>query len=107
MKGRVEPPLAPALGALAVARVLGDVGEQTGLEDALPMVRRIKAAIEIARGPSAVSPDLCRHFFPRLEALGQQHPICFIARSHGHRRSDIPSVVEDRAAFVPRLVCIP
>jgi hypothetical protein len=43
MKDRVEQPLAPALG---VARVLGDVGDQTCIEDALPIVRRIKAAIE-------------------------------------------------------------
>ena len=37
----VEAPLAPALGALAVARILGDVGNQARIENALPIVCRI------------------------------------------------------------------
>jgi len=86
MDGGVEEAFAAALGTLAVARVLGDVGDQTGIEDALPIAGRVKAAIEIEIGPSEVQPDLLRHFFQRLEALGQQHHICFIDRSHGNRR---------------------
>ena len=39
MEGRVEQPLAPALGALAVARILWDVGDQARIEDALPIVQ--------------------------------------------------------------------
>jgi hypothetical protein len=35
MDGGVEEPLAAALGVLAVARVLGDVGDQARIEDAL------------------------------------------------------------------------
>ena len=55
MNRGVEEPLAPALGTLTVARILGDVGNQAGIEDVLPIVRRIKAAIEIERGPSGRS----------------------------------------------------
>ena|SRR2546422_9695167 len=58
MDSGVEEPLAPALGALAVAGILGDVGDQAGIENALPIVRRIKAAIEIQIGTSEVQPDL-------------------------------------------------
>ena len=47
----VEQPLAPSLGRLAIARILFDVGDQARIEDALPIVRRIKAAIEIEIGP--------------------------------------------------------
>ncbi|HEX5942858.1 MAG TPA: hypothetical protein VFY66_11305 [Anaerolineales bacterium] len=54
MNRGAEEPLAPALGTLTVARILGDVGDQTRIEDALPVVRRIKAAIQIEIGPSEV-----------------------------------------------------
>jgi hypothetical protein len=37
MEGSVEQPLAPAHGALAVARILGDVGEQARIENTLPV----------------------------------------------------------------------
>jgi hypothetical protein len=33
MDGGVEEPLAPALGALAVTGILGDVGDQARIED--------------------------------------------------------------------------
>ena len=82
----VEEPLAPTLGALAVTGILFDVGDQTGIENALPIMCRIKAAIEIAIGPSEVHPDLFGHLFQRFQALGQQHHICFIDRSHGDGR---------------------
>jgi hypothetical protein len=59
----IEQPLAPTLGALAVARILWDVGHHTGIKNALPIVRRITAAIQIEIGPSEIQPDLFRHFF--------------------------------------------
>ena len=69
MDGGVEQPLVAALGTLTVARILGDVGDQTRIEDALPIVRRIKAAIQIKIGPSEVQPDLFGHLFQRLQAF--------------------------------------
>jgi hypothetical protein len=47
MDGGVEQPLPPALGALAVAGILWNIGDQARIEDALPIVCRIKAAIQI------------------------------------------------------------
>ncbi len=66
----IEQPLAPTLGALAVTGILFDVGDQAGIENALPIMRRIKAAIEIEIGPSEVQPDLFGHLFQRFQALG-------------------------------------
>jgi hypothetical protein len=57
MDGGVEEPLAPTLGTLAVTGILFDVGDQASIENALPIMRRIKATIEIERGPSEVQPD--------------------------------------------------
>ena len=54
MDGFVEESLAPALGALAVAGILWDIGDQARIEDALPIVCRIKTAIEIEIDPSEV-----------------------------------------------------
>ena len=79
----VEEPLAPALGALAVAGILGDIGDQARIENALPIVCRIKAAIEIEIGTSEVQPDLFRHLFQRLQALWQQHHVGLIDGRHG------------------------
>ena len=43
----VEQPLAPTLGGLAIPRVLFDVGDHARIEDQLPIVRGIKATIEV------------------------------------------------------------
>ena len=63
---RVKETFAAALGALAVAGILWNIGDQARIEDALPIVCRIKTAIQIERGPSEVSPDLFGHFLQRL-----------------------------------------
>ena len=82
----VEEPLAPTLGAPAVTGILCDVGDHAGIENALSIMHSIKAAIEIAIGPSEVQPDLCGHLFQRLQALGSQDHVFFVDRSHGDRR---------------------
>ena len=43
----IEQPLAATLGALAVAWILGDIGDQARIENALPVVGGIKAPIEV------------------------------------------------------------
>ena len=103
----IEEPLAPTLGALAVTRILFDVGNHTGIENALPVVRRIKAAIEIEIGPSEVQPDLFGHFFQRVQALRQQHHVGLIDRSHGDGRYDVALVVGDGDDFLAFLVLVP
>jgi hypothetical protein len=50
MDGSVEQPFASALGALAIAGILGDVGEQACIEYTFAVVGGIKAAIEVDIG---------------------------------------------------------
>jgi hypothetical protein len=54
----IEEALAPALGALAVAGILLDIGDEAGIENALAIGSGIKAAIEI---------DISLHI-PRMSA---------------------------------------
>ena len=50
----VEEAFASPLGSLSVARILFDVGDQARIENALPIVRRVKAALEVEIGASEV-----------------------------------------------------
>jgi hypothetical protein len=50
MNGCIEEPLPPTLRGFAIARILFDVGDHAGIEDALTIVRGIKASIEIDIG---------------------------------------------------------
>jgi hypothetical protein len=61
MDGGIAEAFASALGRLAVARMLLDVGDQARMENALPIVRGITAAIEGERDTSEVQPDLFGH----------------------------------------------
>jgi hypothetical protein len=83
MNRGVEEPLAAALGALAVTGVLGDSGDQARIDNALPVVRRLKATSESELGPSEVQPALFRHLLQRWQALWQQHHVGLIDGSHG------------------------
>ena len=103
----MEQPLAPTLGALAVARILWDVGNHTGMENALTIVRRIKAAIKIEIGPSEVQPDLFGHVFQRLQAFREQDHVGLIDRSHRDRREDVAMMVDDGNDFLALLVFMP
>src|SRR5262245_23793924 len=69
MNGSVEQAFASALRGLAVAGILFDVGNQAGIENALPIVRGIKTTIEVEVGPSEVQPHLFGHLFQRSQAL--------------------------------------
>jgi hypothetical protein len=82
----VEETFASALGVLTVARILGDVGDHPGIENALAIVGGIKAAVEIDIGASEVQTDLFSDLLQRFETLGEQHHIRFIDRSHGDGR---------------------
>ena len=66
--------LRPRLVRLAVARILCDVGDHARIEDALPIVRGIKAAIEVEIGASEVQPDLFGHLLQGLQALAAAGP---------------------------------
>ena len=99
----IEQPLAAALGALAVTRILLDVGNHTGIENALAIVGGIKAAIEVEIGPSEVQPDLFGHLLQRLQALRQQDHVCLIDGSHWDRRSHRAMIVDDGNDFLALL----
>jgi hypothetical protein len=69
MDSGVAQPLRSALGVLAVARMLGDVWEQAGIENALPIVRGTQTAIGIEIGSVEISTNLFGHLFQCLQAL--------------------------------------
>ena len=106
MNGGVEQAFASALRGLAVAGILCDVGNQAGMENALPIVRGIKITIEVQVGSTEIYTPLFGHLFQRLQALRSQDHICVIARSHGDRRSDVAMVVDDRDDLVTLLVLV-
>ena len=102
----IEQPLAPALGRLAVAQIFCDVRNQPRIENALPIVRRIKAAIEIEIGTSEAQPNLFGHLLQRLQALRQQGHIRFIHGSDRQGSQDIAVVVDDRDDFLTLLMFV-
>src|SRR2546427_12666322 len=79
----IEQPLAPTLGGFAIPRILFDVGDQARIENALPIVCRIKAAIEIEIGTSEVQSNLCGHLLQGVESLRQQDHVGLVDGSHG------------------------
>ena len=86
MDGSDEEAFTSALGGLAIAGILGDVGDQARIENAFAIVGRIKATIEVEIGPSEVQPDLFGHLLQRVQALRQQHHVGLIDGRHGDRR---------------------
>src|SRR5712691_6081230 len=72
-------------GTLAVTRILLDVGDHTGIENALAIVDGIKAAIEIEISTSEVQPDLFGHILQRFQALREQDHVRLVDGRHGDR----------------------
>jgi hypothetical protein len=104
--GGVEQPFAPALGVFAIAGVLWDVRDHTGIENALAIVRGVKAAIEVDIGAFQVQSDLFGHLLQGVQALGKEHHICLIHRGHVDGRYDVAMIVRDRNDFLPLLVFV-
>ena len=90
-------PLAPPLGALAVARRRWELGPQTGSAPALAMGRSLTAAIPRERGPSQSPPALLGRLFSRLQACREHDPGGRLARRHRARREDVARVIAQRA----------
>ena len=65
----IEEAFASALGVLAIPRILFDVGDHPRIEDHLPIVRGIKATIEVEIGASEVQTHLFDHLLQRFQAL--------------------------------------
>ena len=102
----LKKPLAPALGRLAVAGILWDIGDQAGIENALPIVRGIKATIEVEIGAPQVQPNLLGHLLQTFQALGKEYHVRCIHGSHGDGSQHRAVVVDDRDDFLPLLVFV-
>ena len=61
MDGSVEETFAAALRRLAVARMLFDVRDEAGIENAFTIVGRIKAPIEVEIRSAEVQPHRSGH----------------------------------------------
>jgi hypothetical protein len=106
MDGCIEEAFASTLGALAMTEILFDVGDHTGIENALPITCGIKAAIEIDIGASEVQPNLFGHLLQRLETLWKQHHVRGIHGSDWQGREDVAMVFGDGDDLLPFLMLI-
>jgi hypothetical protein len=66
MDGGVEEAFATTLRRRAVARILCDVRDQAGIENALPIMRGINTPIEVEIRSAAVQPNLLGYLFQRF-----------------------------------------
>jgi hypothetical protein len=83
--GGIEQALAPSLGRLPIARILLDVGDQAGIENAFPVTGGIKAAIEVEVRPPEVSPHRFGHPLQSFQPLWEQHHISLVDGGDGRR----------------------
>ena len=81
----VEEPLAATLGALTVAGILRDVGDQARIENALTIACGIKATIEVHISASQVQAHLFGHLLQRFQALWEQDHVGLMDGSHRDR----------------------
>jgi hypothetical protein len=72
MDGGVDEPLAPPLGARAVARLLWDVRAHPRVDNALPRRSGVKPALAIDRSPSAGPPTSGATGFRACKLLGNK-----------------------------------
>jgi hypothetical protein len=72
MDGGVDEPVAPPLGALAVARRLWAVRDHPRVENALPRRSGVKTAIELALSPSEGHPTSWATCFRAFKLLGNK-----------------------------------
>ncbi len=86
MNRSVEEAFAPPLGGLTVAGIFLDIGDQAGIENALAIVRGVKAAIKVEIGPSQVQPNLFGHLLQGFQALWEQDHVGLIDGRHGDGR---------------------
>ena len=101
MDGFVEEAFASALGVLAVPGILCDVGDQARIENALPIVRRIKATIKVEISASQVQPNLFGHLLQGLQTLSATAPCRLIDGSHREWRQHIAMIVGYGETFSP------
>jgi hypothetical protein len=96
MDGGVEPPLASALGVLAVAGVLFNVGDHPRIENALTIRFGVKAAVEIDLSASEIQADLFRHLLQGMQTLGQQDHVRLIDGGHREGSQHVTILIVSR-----------
>ena len=106
MDGGIKQAFAASLGTLAVPAVLWDVGDEARIENALAIVRRINATIEVEIGAAEVHPDLFGHLLQGFQTLGQQDHVRLIDGSNRQGSQDIAMVFCYRDDFLALLVFV-
>src|SRR5712691_4165788 len=86
MDGGVDQARAPALGRLAVARMLFDVGNQPRVEDRLAIRLGIKTTIEVEVGSVEIDTHLFGHLFQRFQGLLMVMTLALLVYSVAQRR---------------------
>src|SRR4029450_4317550 len=90
----IEQTLSSPLPVLSIARILFDVGDHAGIENALAIVRGIKASVEIQIGSSKVQTGRFGYPLSGLQTLGQQAHVRLIDGSHREGRQHIAMSVK-------------
>ena len=102
----IEPPLAPSLGTLAIARILLDVRNHPRIEDRLAIRLGIEPTIEIEIRTFQHQPCALGHTLQFLQTFRQQDRIGFIDRRHREGNQHIAVVVDDGDDFLALLVLV-
>jgi len=92
---RVEPAFAPALGRLAIAFVLGDVGDHPVIEADLAGLAGIEGAVGIEERARDVQSQALHAFEGGLEMRLEVEGIVVMARHHPRRSEDVPIGIHD------------
>ena len=106
MDGGIEEPLTPSLGALAVAGILCDVRDHSGIENTLAIVRGVKSGVEIQLRSSKLQPDHFGHPLQGFQTIGQQDHVRLVDWSYREWREHITVVVCDGDDLLPLLVLV-
>ncbi len=93
MDGGIEEPLAPSLRLLSIARILFDVGDHSGVENALAVLLGIKSGVEIEIGSCEDQPDHVSDPLQGFQTLRQQQHVGLIDGSYGEWRQYIAVIV--------------
>ncbi len=106
MNRGIEPPLAPALGRLAMTWILFDVRDHARIEDGLAIRLGIEPAIQVEIRALEIQTRQLGYPLQGLQPFGQQHRIRFIDRRHGEGSQHVAVVVNDRDDLFSLLVFV-
>ena len=102
----IEQPLAPALGSLAITRILFDVRDHSRIEDRFAIRLGIEPAIKVEIRALECQTRQLGHPLQGLQPFGEQHHIRFIDRRHRKGSQHVAVVVNDRDDLFSLLVFV-